>query len=199
VITSNKKEVKQKMVEEKKETVSQSGESKDVEVVPKKKESALSLRPYDLWSEMDRLFEDFMSNFDEFFWSPFTPRRRRSSLLPWRTGAITYREPYVDVLDTGKEFKLSAELPGVSKDNVDITVTEDAIEISAKVSKEEKEEKEGYLRQERAYSEFYRKMTLPEEIIPDKSEAKLENGVLEITLPKKKPTPEPKKHKLEIK
>jgi HSP20 family protein len=188
------------MAEEKKELSKESGESKNVEVVPKKKESALGLRrPYDLWNEMDRVFEDFMTNFDDFFWSPFSPRRRRHALLPWRTGAITYREPYIDIIDTGKEFKLSAELPGVSKDNIDITVTEDTIELSAKAVKEEKEEKEGYLRQERGYSEFYRKLILPEEVLPDNADAKLEHGVLEITLPKKEPTAEPKKRKLEIK
>lgn len=182
------------MAEEKE--VKGSETSKDVEVVPGKKETALGIRrPYDLWSEMDRFFEDFMSSFDELFWSPFAPRRRRG-LTPWRTGAVAYREPYVDLIDTGKEFKLSAELPGVSKKDIDITVTDDSIEISAKAEKEEKEEKEGYLRQERGYTQFYRRLVLPEEVLPDKAEAKLEHGVLEITLPKKTPA---QKRKLEIK
>ncbi|RLG27147.1 Hsp20/alpha crystallin family protein [Methanosarcinales archaeon] len=187
------------MTEEKNPTTKESEKQGNIEVLPKKKESSLWMRtPYELWSEMDRMFEDFTRSFGEMFWSPLSSRKRHVP-FPWRTGAVTYREPYVDVLDTGKEFKLSAEFPGVSKENIEITVTDDAIELSAKAEKEEREEKEDYLRQERGYLEFYRKLVLPEEILPDKANAKLEHGLLEITLPKKEPKMEPKKHKLEIK
>ena len=103
------------MTEEKKPITKESEKQGNIEVVPKKKESSLWMRtPYELWGEMDRMFEDFTRNFGEMFWSPLSSRKRHVQ-FPWRTGAVTYREPHVDVLDTGKEFKLSAEFPGVPR------------------------------------------------------------------------------------
>ena len=186
------------MADEKKELDEKTKESKKLKVVPRRRESALGLRsPYELWGEIDRLFEDFVATFDEVFWSPFSTRRKQT-LPPWKTGAVAYREPYIDIVDTGNELKLSVELPGVPKENLDIIVTSNEVELSARVTKEEKEEKEGYLRQERGYLEFYRKLTLPEEVLPKKAEAKLEHGILEITLPKKEPRIEPKKHRVDV-
>jgi len=186
------------MADEKKELDEKTKESKKLEVVPRGKESVLGLRsPCELWGEIDKLFEDFVTTFDEVFWSPFSIRRRQT-LPPWKTGAVAYREPHIDIVDTGNELKLSVELPGVPKENLDITVTGNEVELSAKRRKEEKEEKEGYLHQERGYSEFYRKLTLPEDILPEKAEAKLEHGILEITLPKKEPRIEQKKHRINV-
>jgi len=90
-------------------------------------------------------------------------------------------------------------MPGIPKDKLDITITEDGIEISGKAETERKEEEKGYVVRERGYSEVYKRMAFPEEVIPDKAEAALKNGLLEIKVPKKTPTPSVKKHKVEIK
>ena len=105
----------------------------------------------------------------------------------------------MDLIDTGKEFQVHAEVPGIPKDKIDITVTKDSIEISAKTEVERKEEEKGFVVKERGYSEIYRKQSFPEEVLPEKAEATVKNGVLEIKIPKKSPTPEIKKHKLSIK
>ena len=109
------------------------------------------------------------------------------------------KQPLMDIKDTGKELVIEAELPGIPKENIDIKLTENSIEICGEVKSEEKEEKEGYYRQERSYSTCYRNIPLPSEVIPNKADAKLEDGVLHIKLPKKKPTTKEKAHKVNVK
>ena len=119
---------------------------------------------------------------------------RERALLP------ALRQPNLDVIDAGAEYKVQVDLPGVKKKDVAIELTPDSIEISAESTMEKEESKEGeYLFRERGYSAFKRVVPLPMEILPDKAEAKFEDGVLEVVLPKKEPTPAPKRVKLELK
>lgn len=163
---------------------------------PKEKETETRAlapwRPYDMWKEMDRMWEDFRTNFDDLFLRPF-------SMTPSAGYLRELREPFADLVDTGKEYKITAELPGVPKEKVEVNITRDSVEISAEAGKELKEEKEGYIRQERGYARFYRCLAFPSEVIPEKAEASLNHGVLEVKVPKKEPTPEPKKHRIQIK
>jgi len=142
-------------------------------------------------SDVFQAFDDMLEDF------------RRDFLSPWRTRRMwplmDKREACMDLIDTGKEFQVHAEVPGIPKDKIDITVTKDSIEISAKTEVERKEEEKGFVVKERGYSEIYRKQSFPEEVLPEKAEATVKNGVLEIKVPKKSPTPEIKKHKLSIK
>jgi HSP20 family protein len=95
--------------------------------------------------------------------------------------------PRVDVTESEKEIKVSAELPGLDEKDVDVSVTKKAVTIKGE-KKEEKEEKaEGYYRSERTYGSFQRVIPLVCEIDTDKAEASFKKGVLTITLPK---TPE---------
>ena len=105
----------------------------------------------------------------------------------------------MDLVDAGKEYHVCAEVPGIPKEKIDVTITKDNIEISGKAEVERKEEEKGFVVQERGYSEIYRQMSFPEEVLPDKAEATLNKGLLEIKIPKKTPTLEVKKHKVEIK
>ncbi len=99
--------------------------------------------------------------------------------------------------DNGKEFILKAELPGVTKDGVDITIHGDSIEIDARRESATEEEHEGYYFKEIGKSSYYRRIPLPEEVEAEKAQGKLENGVLELTLPKMKPS-EGKGHKVKL-
>jgi HSP20 family protein len=150
---------------------------------------------YDTMTEMRRMLENVRGNMDEVFGRMPWPTWR-----PWRpTTPATYREPYADVIDTGAELKVVVELPGVVKDDITINATNDSLEVSAE-SKTEKEEKEGeYVYRERGYASFRRMLTLPAEVIPEKTEATFNNGVLEVVMPKKEPTPAEKKVKVGIK
>ncbi len=129
--------------------------------------------------EMDRMFEDFGFGRRRFF-------REFNDV----------REPIVDVWEDDEHVFVTAELPGVSKDNIDLNVTEKAVEIKAQVKSEKSEEEKNEKRITRTFSSFYKYVSLPSAVDPDSAEATFGNGVLEIKLKKQKPD---KKKKIEIK
>lgn len=145
----------------------------------------------DISGEFNRIFNEFRTGLEDFFWP--SPRRPSEGALALR------REPPVDIIDAGEEIIVSADLPGIPKENLEINVGENSIEISGEVKEEKEEKEEGYYYRERGYHRIYRELPLPSEVIAEKAEATLNHGVLEIKIPKKEPTPKAKKHKLEIK
>lgn len=124
-----------------------------------------------------RAFDDF---FDQFF--------RGFDLTPfqafgdgWATAA-----PALDMEETDKEYKVSAELPGWDEKDIDVTLSGDTLTIKGEKkeeSEEGKEGSEGYRYQSR-YGSFHRSVRLPAEVDRDKVEAACERGVLTVTLPK---------------
>ena len=90
----------------------------------------------------------------------------------------------IEVADKGKEFDIRAELPGIKKEDLDIDIEENYLRINAKKFDETKEEDKNYKHSEFSYGEFSRTIQLPEEIDINKTEAKLEHGVLKICAPK---------------
>jgi len=91
--------------------------------------------------------------------------------------------PAVNIVENEKNFKISLAVPGMKKEDLKIDVEEGMLLISAE--KEEEMEDEKYNRREYNYSSFRRSFTLPDDVMKDKIEAKYENGVLELMLPKK--------------
>jgi HSP20 family protein len=175
----------------------------------KKKSEKLAKRengPWWLWDPpwgFDEDFENLRRSMERpLFW----PRSRIGSLTwAWpehfrsRLAQITNRTPLLDIKDTGDELLIEAEMPGISKENIDIQLTENSIQICGEVKTVEKDPDEGYIRQERVYTTCARQMPLPAEIIPGEADATLKDGILQIKLPKKKPTPKDKTHSLKIK
>jgi len=144
-----------------------------------------------LWTDMDRLFEEFKRDFADLFW----PR-----LLPAVSALHAVREPCCDLVDEGKAYRVRVEMPGIPKDKIEIHATEDGVEVKAEAATEEEEKRGGkVISTERSYSSVYRRLSFPEEVLPWKAEAELKNGILEISVPKKTPKPEPKKHAIKIK
>ena len=94
--------------------------------------------------------------------------------------------PAIDIKDKADKLVVTTDLPGINKEDVEINLKEDMLEISAKSGKELEKEEEGYLRKERTYTRFYRAVRLPTSVKEEGSTAKMENGVLTITLPKMK-------------
>ncbi len=90
----------------------------------------------------------------------------------------------IEVSDKGKEYDIKAELPGIKKEDLDIEIEENYLRINAKKYDETKEEEKNYKHSEFNYGEFSRTIQLPEEIDIEKTEAKLEHGILKITAPK---------------
>ena len=92
--------------------------------------------------------------------------------------------PLVDVKEEDDKVIVTTDLPGVDKKDIEISVNDNILEISAKCGKESEVEKEGYVRRERTYNRFSRMVTLPSVVTEEGAKAKLKDGVMTITLPK---------------
>ncbi len=118
--------------------------------------------------EMDKLMDDFLGGFD---------------LRPFSIRADTFA-PRIDVVDTDKEIKVSAELPGMDDKDIEVSLTGEVLTIKGE-KKEEKEEKgKDYYRSERSYGSFLRTVPLPAEVDTAKVQAAFKKGVLTVNLPK---------------
>jgi len=127
--------------------------------------------------EMDRLFEDFGLRLPSFF-------GRGRELFLRETGIIPAQwSPRVDVRERDGQFLVRADLPGLSKDDVQVEVAEGMITIRGERKQEKKEERGGYSYSECSYGSFYRAIPLPEGSDASKATAEFRNGVLEIAMP----------------
>ena len=142
-------------------------------------------RPYDLWTDMDRLFDSFRSSFDDIFWNPTTSIRERT--------------PPMDIADLGDRYEIHVEMPGIPKDDINIEVTSNNIEISAEHKEQSEDKGKNWLRRERGSTSFYRSLEVPEELKTDKVDAELKDGILNLTLPKLEPKPKQESKKVKIK
>jgi len=108
----------------------------------------------------------------------------------WKTAPKELRfgfyEPLVDIEDKGDEYVVYINVPGFSKDEVKVRVTEDFVEVFAEHSEERKKEiaSKNYVMRERVYEGFKRRIELPAKVRPESASAYLKDGVLEIHLPK---------------
>lgn len=116
-------------------------------------------------------------------------------------GELTpYRSPVTDLYETDKSIVATMELPGVNKEDIELNVTDNQIEVKVekKIEKEEKDKKKGYYRYESRCKSFYRSIPLPVEVDASKAEATYKDGVLKVELPKKFKE-EKKKNKIVVK
>ena len=90
----------------------------------------------------------------------------------------------LDIRMSENELVLTAALPGVKPEDVDISVTGDTLTITGKTQDEKREEQEGYLYQEIRRGTFTRSVTLPSDLKLDEAAARFENGMLTLTIPK---------------
>lgn len=97
------------------------------------------------------------------------------------------RMPLCDVMDKGDRYEVTLEIPGIDKDKVDVKSTKNSVTISGKQAEKTKEKGKNYVYSERSYKSFHRQIPFPQEILPTRITAKVNNGVLEIDLPKKQP------------
>jgi HSP20 family protein len=128
------------------------------------------------FDEFDQWFDDIRRNWMQ----PFFFGRN----LPELGTTFGGRIPRVDIIDRDDEFCVRAELPGVSKENLDVTLQENILTIRASNQKEEREEKGQYFRQEMSRGEFQRIVRLPSPVEGDKVKAIFKDGVLELSIPK---------------
>ena len=100
-----------------------------------------------------------------------------------RVGDWDLWSPQVETFQRGNELVVRADLPGLSKDDVNVEVRDDSIVIQGERRDEFKDEHEGFYRSERRYGSFYREIPLPDGAIGDDAKATFRDGVLEITMP----------------
>ncbi|MCI4353389.1 MAG: Hsp20/alpha crystallin family protein [Thermoplasmata archaeon] len=96
-----------------------------------------------------------------------------------------------DVVDTGTAYQVRAEIPGVPKEQIEIRVKGNVVEISGENRSESTDNSSGYLHRERLVTGFHRALELPEPVVAAQAKAKVVDGVLELELPKQGPTPSP--------
>ena len=125
----------------------------------------------DIFDEMDRMFDRMMAN-------PF----RAGALRP--LAGIETSMPRVDVIDRDKEVVLRAELPGVNKDDIEVSMTDHSVTLRGKYKHEEKQEEGDYYFCETSSGEFSRTVPLPTEVDGTKAKAVYKDGMIELTLPK---------------
>ncbi|WP_418498360.1 Hsp20/alpha crystallin family protein [Flagellimonas sp.] len=102
--------------------------------------------------------------------------------------------PKVNIKDNEGEFELELAVPGMKKDDFTVEVDNDVLTISSEIKSENEEKKDNYTRKEFSYSSFKRAFTLPETVDGSKIDAKYEDGILKLTLPKKQEAlPKPKR------
>ena len=145
----------------------------DKETLPvEKRTPPRALNPFE---EMDRMFEGFF------------PRRWMQPFhldMPHWPEIAELKAPKVDVIDRETEIVVKAELPGVAKDDIDVTMTDNSVTIKGSTSHEEKEEKGNYYRCEISRGSFSRTVALPADVSADKARATFNDGILELTIPK---------------
>lgn len=125
-------------------------------------------------------------------WDPFDELRRIQDRLsrifgeyPMAMGERRMMEtPNVDIMERGNDIIVTADMPGVNKEDIKLEVRDgNILDISAEKKMERKEEEKGYVRHERSYTGYYRSMQLPAPVDKTKAKASYNNGVLEVVLP----------------
>ena len=128
--------------------------------------------PFD---DFDDLFSRLATQFEEM--------SRQFDMTRMGAGAAA-----VDLRDSGDRFEVSADLPGYSTEEIDLSVSGRVLTIHADRTMAETEEAEGYIRQERQQAAVERRVQLPEPVVADEASASYNNGVLTISLPKEAPS-----------
>lgn len=130
-------------------------------------------------------FEEMESALENFFprgWS--RPGGSQWPALRELSRALESRFPHIDVIDRDDEILVKAEVPGVDKKDLDVSVTDDAVTIRGSTRHEEEEQKENYYRREISHGTFARTIALPAAVDSGKAKAKFKDGILELVMPK---------------
>jgi|SRR4029453_3679058 HSP20 family protein len=134
----------------------------------------MALVRWDPIRELDSLQGDMNRLFDRFFEGGRTANG--STARRWI--------PAMDLVETEDHLVLRGDLPGMTEDDVDIEIKDNVLTVSGERKSESEDRREGYHRVERSFGSFSRSLTLPQGIDPERVDAKFENGVLEVQIPK---------------
>jgi len=127
------------------------------------------------FSFMRRFGEDMDSLFEEFGFG--------RGLMPQGLAEMADWSPQIEITEREGQLIVRADLPGLSKDDVQVELRDDAILIRGQRKQEREEKREGYYRSERSYGSFYRQIPLPKGVKTENATATFRDGVLEISMP----------------
>jgi HSP20 family protein len=140
-----------------------------------------------VWPDIPRFFSrEPWRAVEEFFHDPFTGR---GALERWFGDFSSSRfQPRIDVVDEGQVLRVTAELPGMEREDLNVAVEDGALVLRGEKKQDVRSEEDGCYRLERAYGSFVRTIPMPENASPDRTLAKFDNGVLTLTVPKAEPS-----------
>lgn len=153
---------------------------------PSKKSTAISPFLTSSWFDIDKSIDNLKKEMEKAFSSFPTMSMPKMS------------QTSCDVIDEGKQFRVKMDVPGIKKNEIKLNVTENSLEVSGEHKEESEEKKKNYLTKERSQVSYYRTLPLSENVDASKVKAKLTDGVLDITLPKSKPTKTQKKKSISV-
>lgn len=153
---------------------------------PVKKSTAISPFLTSSWFDLDKSIDNLRKEMEKAFSSFPTMSMPKMS------------QTFCDLIDEGKQFRVKMDVPGIKKNEIKLNVTENSLEVSGEHKEEAEEKKKNYLTKERSQVSFYRTLPLSENVVASKVKAKLTDGVLDITLPKSKPTKTQKKKSISV-
>ena len=122
-------------------------------------------------SRLEKIFDDFLGE---------------ESLFPVSPTIQSNWAPHVDIKETKTNYNVVAEFPGLTKDDIEISLEDNVLVIKGEKKSEEKKKDENFLHVERSYGSFYRSFRFPESVDSEKVKASFKNGLLKLEIPKKK-------------
>ena len=135
-------------------------------------ENIVPFRPFNMFSDMERMFEQMVPQ----GWMQPTH---------WRSAWFGEGQPQLDVIDRDDDILVRAAIPGVNKEDLDVSLTDHTVTVRGNTRQESKQEEEGeYYRHEIVSGNFLRTVTLPASVDESKAKAVFRDGILELTLPK---------------
>ncbi|MFQ5427553.1 MAG: Hsp20/alpha crystallin family protein [Thermodesulfobacteriota bacterium] len=141
----------------------------------------MAIDKWNPFKEIDRMSKDMDRLWDQVF----PTSRRFLKELPVK--ALIERDttpPAIDILERPEAVLIRAEMPGVDKDDIDISLQDNSLIISGKIEEDKEEKKEDFYYSERSYRSYSRCVDLPCKVNSEKIKAKLRNGILTVTLPR---------------
>ena len=153
---------------------------------PPKKSTGIAPFLTSSWMDIDRSIDNLRKDMEKAF-----------SSFPALT-MPKMPEASCDVIDEGNQFRVKMDVPGIQKKDIKLNVTDNYLEVSAEHEEESEEKKKNYLKKERSQVSYYRTLPIYEDVISGKVKAKLTDGVLDIILPKAKPTKTQKKKSVSV-
>lgn len=148
-----------------------------------------------LQQHMDELFDDFFER-SSFPSQALLPEANRGSRLLLPSDSLMH--PLSDFWESDKAFHAEVDLPGIDKKDIKINVSDGVLEIKGEKKTLDQKESKGVYRFERSFAGYFRRFALPKSVDPTNIDARLENGVLKLTIPKRS-LPDPSVKQIEVK